>query len=95
MTEITVLHNQTLFDIAIQYYGTALMVFALALANDISPDVELVPGQKLKLPVATFNEPDIVQYFAGKGQKIATGYTGTEEPITEDYSFPYGFPLGF
>jgi len=65
MKEITVLNNQSLFDISVQEYGTIEAVFELAQANDISVTANLVAGQRLVVPGVDKGllQPDIVDYY--------------------------------
>lgn len=69
---IQVQHNQSLIDIAVQEYGSALAVFDLGFANGISITDNLTPGQKITLPKNNLINDDVANYFAGRGQKIAT-----------------------
>lgn len=77
--EVRVLHNQSLFDIAIQEYGTIEAAFDLALANDMNVTDTLIPGQVLKIPVLRVEDRDIAQYF--KSRKI---YPSTALPLINE-----------
>ena len=61
--KITVLHNQSLLDIAIQEYGTIEAVFELALANGLGIIDELIVGSKLTTPVVLIDNKDIIVYY--------------------------------
>jgi len=78
MKEITVLNNQSLFDISVQEYGTIEGVFEIALANGLSVTDTLVAGQKLKIPEIdqSLVQPEIVDYY--KRNDI--------HPVTGDYN---------
>jgi hypothetical protein len=89
---VTVIGNQSLLDIAIQEYGSALSIVDLALANSISITEKLVPGQKLVLPISSYTNSDIVNYFKGKNQKIATVNMSTET-VVPNYLLPNIFPI--
>ena len=69
---ITVLHNQSLFDIAIQAYGNVSYAFDLALANGLSITSVLTVGQELEIPELETNNSDIRDYYAAHGIKPAT-----------------------
>ncbi|MDR3326900.1 MAG: LysM domain-containing protein [Prevotellaceae bacterium] len=70
---ITALNNQSLFDIAIQEFGSADAAFDIALANDISITQTLETGRVLQLPTAIerFNRP-IADYYKNRRLSPAT-----------------------
>lgn len=84
---ITVLPNQSLFDIAIQEDGNVLATFEWALANGISITKELVAGQKLIAPKAVNRNDEIARYFKSKKQNIATHQRVAHHKL--DYAFAY------
>jgi hypothetical protein len=69
---ITVIPEQSLFDIAVQKDGSALAAFDWALANGLSITDELFPGQQLIAPNSGLKNIKISNYFKGKKQMIAT-----------------------
>lgn len=70
---IKILHNQTLLDISIYLFGTAIGAMSLAIANDISLTDDLEVGQVLKVPEnSDFGQRLIAEYFQNKGLKPAT-----------------------
>jgi len=69
---VTVLHNQSLMDIAIQQFGNVEAVVALAVLNDISITADLVAGQILSLEGIAVLDADIVNYYEIKAIKPAT-----------------------
>ena len=74
--QIKVLHNQTLLDISIYLFGTAIGAMSLAIANDISLTDDLEVGQILNVPVnSDFEQRLIAEYFQNKGLKPATQLT--------------------
>lgn len=77
MATITVLHNQSLLDIAIQHTGDVTNAFALAVANGISVTDDLQPGADLVIPDDITTDADILNYYSAKGLQPATGYTAT------------------
>lgn len=91
---ITVIENQSLLDIAVQYYGNALAAFDLAVVNKISITDVLVPGQQLIKPTSEFNNIDVSKYFEARNQMIATAISITQK-TKQQFGFPYGFPLSF
>ena len=82
--EITVLHNQSLFDIAIQHTGNVMNAFAIAQANNLSITAPLVAGSKLIIPGTVEMNNDVKGYYAAKKIQPATGTTeGTENGAEE------------
>lgn len=69
---VTVLHNQSLFDISIQVYGSISYVFDLALANGLSITSDLEPGQQIEVPKIEVENTSIRDYYAANGIKPAT-----------------------
>ena len=80
MKEITVLNNQSLFDISVQEYGTIEGVFEIAAANGLGVTDLLAPGQRLVIP--EINEdlisPEIIDYYN----------RNDIHPVTGDYDLP-------
>ncbi len=72
MKKVTVLSNQSLFDIAIQYYGTIDGIFTICMANNITITDKLLPGQVLNIPEFKGNDSDIVDYYKEHDIKPAT-----------------------
>lgn len=94
MKEITVISNQSLFDIAIQECGTVSAVLDIAMANNISITQELIPGQKIKIPLTDKVNKDVINYFKGKRQAIATqSFIPSEDNSEYLYQFPIVFQI--
>lgn len=72
MKTATILENQTLFDLALQGTGSVLSVIEIALANGIGITDDLEPATRVKLEQGNFYIKDIVDYFDGKQQHLAT-----------------------
>ena len=72
---VLVINGQSLFDIAVQEFGSVLSVFEIAFANNLSVTDELKGGQVLTLPDSAFTNNDIANYFKGNKRNIATGLT--------------------
>ena len=81
---VTVLHNQSLFDISIRYTGTIENAFKIAVANGLSLTDDLVPGAQLIIPADAEMNSDVVNYFAGKGIQPATGFEFDDIEITPE-----------
>jgi len=77
---ITALNNQSLFDIAIQVYGSVKYVFDLALANGLSITYVLEPGQHIEAPEINVESNDIQNYYMSNGIKPATAITADQLP---------------
>ncbi|MDC9722358.1 MAG: hypothetical protein PSN34_06245 [Urechidicola sp.] len=76
-------NNKSLFDIAIQYFGTAQAVFEVANQNLLSVTDQLTPGQEIELPEASeFQQKEIANYYAKNGIVPATA--DEPEGITTD-----------
>ncbi|HLP51241.1 MAG TPA: hypothetical protein VK154_10185 [Chitinophagales bacterium] len=68
-------YAQTIYDVAIENYGSAEGVFALMADNpDVIPDLNttLPPGSKLQIKSPPVNE-EMHQYLTGNKLRIATG----------------------
>jgi|26BtaG_2_1085354.scaffolds.fasta_scaffold01419_10 hypothetical protein len=71
--EVTVLNNQSVFDIAIQYCGSALASFEIAKLNQLQVTAELKPGQTLNIP--NWKEgKDVANYFENRKHQPATAW---------------------
>lgn len=85
MHNVTVLHRQSLLDIAIQETGTVESVMELCLLNDLSITAQLQIGSYLNTEVeATLTHGDVLKYYKSKQLKPATaisyigGYSALE-----------------
>lgn len=76
---ITILHNQSLLDIAIQYTGDAQNAFLIAKENSLSVSAYLVPGFELVIPQGMPFNRNILEYYQAKDIKPATGVEIDEE----------------
>lgn len=81
---ITVLNNQSLFDISIRYTGTIENAFKIAVANGLSLTDDLEPGAQLIIPEDVEMNNDVVNYFAAKGIQPATGFEFNDIEITPE-----------
>lgn len=74
--EITVLHNQSLFDVAIQHTGNVMNAFKIAQANAISITAVLASGSVLSIPEGVEINRDVKTYYAAKNIQPATAWSG-------------------
>ncbi len=74
---ITVLHNQSLLDVAIQHTGSVMNVFSIAKANGMAVSDEIVAGAVLEIPTVIFPDNNILNYYQNKNIKPATAITAT------------------
>lgn len=81
--EITVLHNQSLLDLALQHTGTIESVFELAEANALNITDDVEAGKTLVLPAETFTNKDILAYYTAKNLQPATAFTKEDEQVFE------------
>ncbi len=77
MKTVTVLNNQSLWDISVQEYGTVEAVFELAMANDMGVTDLLTAGQELLLPEVDKKiiKPEVVAYYRRNGLHPVSGVT--------------------
>ena len=75
-----VLHNQTLFDFAIQNTGSVINAFEIAKINAISISAVLTVGSELIIPDSIKIDVDIKNYYQSKAIKPATDITQVGEP---------------
>ena len=81
--EITVLHNQSLLDLALQHTGTIESVFELAEANALNITDDLQASKILALSVEVFTNKDILAYYTAKNLQPATAFTKEDEQVFE------------
>ena len=82
-TMITVLHNQSLLDIALQHTGTIESVFEFAEANAINITDDVQAGKTLVLPAEAFSNKDILNYYIAKNLQPATAFSKEDEKVTK------------
>lgn len=71
--QLTVQHNQNLFDLSIQENGNVQTVFELALLNGLSITDNVVPSQKIEVVKSKLVVQELVDYFSNKKHVVATG----------------------
>lgn len=83
--QIKVLHNQTLLDISIYLFGSAVGAMSIAIANNISLTDDLEVGKILNIPENTdFGQQLIAEYFQNKGLKPATAINDLDIVVPVD-----------
>lgn len=70
--QITILHNQSLFDVLLQHTGSLTGIFDVAMVNGLSIAQNLTPGQKLTIPDSVEKDKDILNYYKAKNVQPAT-----------------------
>lgn len=86
--KVTVLNNQTLFDLAIRYCGSPIAAFAIARANEMSVSAIINAGEEINIPLQL--NADVVDYFNRKNHQPATGWNPVRngaQPKQEGISF--------
>jgi len=78
---ITVLQGQSLFDIAVQEFGSVEAIHALATLNGLSVTDELVPGTLLQKTIVV--DKRIATYYSNKGLMPATAGTADAEVVIQ------------
>nr|WP_315032483.1 hypothetical protein [uncultured Chryseobacterium sp.] len=77
--EIKVLNRQSILDISIQYTGDVQKCFDIAIANGMSVSDLLASGTTLTIPDDIEKNPDVINYYASRLLKPATGTTLQQE----------------
>lgn len=80
---VTVLHNQSLLDLALQHTGTIESIFELAEANTLNISDDVVAGKTLVLPTEAFTNKDILAYYTAKNLQPATAFTKEDEQVAK------------
>ena len=82
---ITVLHNQSLLDLALQHLGTIESIFELAILNEKSVTDDMVAGAPLNVPPfsAGARNKDILAYYTAKKIQPATAFTKSDKQVFE------------
>ena len=80
---ITVLHNQSLLDLALQHTGTIESIFELAVLNEKSVTDDMVAGASLNVPPLSegARNKDILAYYTAKKLQPATAFTKADEEV--------------
>lgn len=81
--KIIVLHNQSLFDVALQHSGSIDSIFEIILANDLSLTDEVKAGQTLTIPDVILKDKDILGYYQAKKIQPATAFSTEDKQILE------------
>lgn len=89
--EITVLHNQSLLDVAIQHTGSVENCFAIAAANGLAVSDLLSAGSVLVIPGTLKNDNDILNYYTSKKIMPATALTRTDKDFVNQRKRGIGF----
>ena len=80
---VTVLHNQSLLDLALQHTGTIKSIFEFAEANALNISDDVVAGKTLVLPAEAFTNKDILAYYTDKNLQPATAFSKEDEQVFE------------
>ena len=82
---ITVLHNQSLLDLALQHTGTIESIFELAEANSLNITDEVQAGANLTVPLLGkgARNADILAYYTAKNLQPATAFSKEDEQVFE------------
>lgn len=79
--QITVLHNQSLLDLALQHTGTIESIFELAILNEKSITDDMVAGASLL--IGEISNKDILSYYTAKNIQPATAFSKEDEQVFE------------
>lgn len=72
MNTVSVIENQTFFDLAVEQTGSVLSIFEMALANDKSITDDITASEEVIIPETKFFLKDMVEYFKAKNHNMAT-----------------------
>ena len=78
---ITVLHNQSLLDLALQHTGTIESIFELAVLNEKSVTDDMVAGASLL--IGEISNKDILNYYTAKSIQPDTAFTKADKQVLE------------
>lgn len=81
--KVIVLHNQSLFDMALQHSGSIESIFEIILANNLSLTDEVKAGQTLIMPNVISKDNDILSYYTAKKIQPATAFTAEDKQVLE------------
>ena len=81
--QITVLHNQSLLDLALQHTGTIESVFELAKDNALNITDDVQAGTPLYLGEGLGARNEILGYYTAKNLQPATAFTKEDEQVFE------------
>jgi len=81
--QITVLHNQSLLDLALQHTGTIESVFEFAEANSLNITDDVQAGAPLYLGEGVGGRNEILSYYTAKNLQPATAFTKEDEQVFE------------
>ncbi|MEB3005765.1 hypothetical protein [Capnocytophaga sp. G2] len=84
--QITVLHNQSLLDLALQHTGTIESIFELAILSEKSVTDDIVAGASLDVPSLLpegARNKDILAYYTAKNIQPATAFTKEDKQVFE------------
>lgn len=76
---VTILHNQSFFDVAIQHTGNVMNAFAVAAANGMSITALLASGAVINIPKGLSFNNDLYSFYKAKQIQPATAWTGETE----------------
>lgn len=88
---IIALQNQSVFDIALQYYGTIEAVFDIAELNDLSITSNLQPGSVVKIPPIDYGYKEVANYYNNNKIEPATALGFNRRQQLLDYLLPQLF----
>lgn len=86
MSKITVLYNQSLQDIALQYCGTIEAMADIVKLNNLSWTPDLVPGQIIQIPSKDYGFQEVVNFFTLNKIQPANALTDEDKALIEGNS---------
>ena len=89
MKSTNVLHNQNMFDIAVEKQGDVRSVFDLALSNCLSVTDTLVSGLNLAVTDSEYKNIDITNYYYRRNQQVATDNLSNVNQYIFSQSLPF------
>lgn len=86
MSKITVLHNQSLQDIALQRCGTIEAMADIVKLNNLSWTPDLVPGQIIQIPSKDYGFQEVINFFSANKIDPANALTDENKALIEGNS---------
>lgn len=92
ISRVTVQHDQTIYDIALQEYGELSAIYSLMEDNSqLSLDTDMVEGDVLLIDSTKVVDQSIVNAF--RGRELKPAHRGGDDPLVGGFSD--GFSDGF
>ena len=89
MKIVVVQENQTIYDIALQEYGSVEGIFQIMEDNEVDLETNVTVDQEILIDQDQVIDQSVVDYYAKEGILVANG------TVDEDFLNTSGFTTGF